>query len=241
MNYKNCDTGIDVKSIIVTGASSGLGKLIKKHLEQDGHNVVDWSLETGVDITRESSVEMAARELDFDHFSCVINCAGINEIGFIENTLVDDWDSVMDTNARGIFLVTKVLLKHRQLRSGTILNIVSNASHMPMTASIAYNASKGAAAIMTLQMARELMPRNGITVFGISPNKLAGTGMSEYIERRVLEVRGFTAEQAKAYQLAALPAREETDPEALAEFIAFIMSTKQRHKYLAGCIIPYGA
>ena len=46
---------------------------------------------------------------------------------------------------------------------------------MPMTCSLAYNASKGAAHIMTLQLARELTKKHGITVFGIAPNKLKGT------------------------------------------------------------------
>jgi hypothetical protein len=33
---------------------------------------------------------------------------------------------------------------------------------------------------------------------------------------------------------------EETDPAKLAEFIAFLLSSKERHKYLGGCILPYG-
>jgi hypothetical protein len=53
-------------------------------------------------------------------------------------------------------------------------------------------------------------------------------------------LRGWTKEQARAYQLSALPAGEETDPAVLAEFIAFLLSTKARHKYLAGVDIPYG-
>jgi NAD(P)-dependent dehydrogenase (short-subunit alcohol dehydrogenase family) len=69
---------------------------------------------------------------------------------------------------------------------------------------------------------------------------LKGTGMSKYIERMVPEVRGWTPEYAAQYQLNALPAGEETDPETLAEFIAFLLSTKQRHKYLASTILPYG-
>ncbi|MCI0552902.1 MAG: SDR family NAD(P)-dependent oxidoreductase, partial [Anaerolineae bacterium] len=149
-----------------------------------------------------------------------------------------EWDAVLDTNARSIFLVTKHL--HHYMRGGTILNIISNASHMPMTGSLAYNASKGAAAIMTKQLARELKKTHDITVFGISPNKLAGTDMSEYIDERVLKMRGWTEEQAKKYQLDALPAGEETDPLVLADFVAFLLSQKDRHKYLAGCIIPYG-
>ena len=87
----------------------------------------------------------------------------------------------------------------------------------------------------------ELKKSHSLTVFGISPNKLAGTNMSKYIDDRVPDLRGWTPEEARQYQLNALPAGEETNPEDLAEFIAFLLSTKSRHKYLNGCVIPYGA
>jgi NAD(P)-dependent dehydrogenase (short-subunit alcohol dehydrogenase family) len=199
--------------------------------------IIDWSLTSGVDIRDGASVSAAANAVDRD-VDCLIHCAGINLIDYLPNVTLNDWDNVLNTNARAIFLVTQTLLP--RLRNGTILNIISNASHLPMTASIAYNASKGAAEIMTRQMARELRPTHNITVFGISPNKLSGTGMSNNIDHRVQEVRGWTAEKARQYQLAGLLAGEETNPTTLAEFITFLLSTKQRHKYLHGCVIPYG-
>lgn len=222
---------------VVTGGSSGLGRCISEALKAKGFAVHNWSKETAVDIRKRGSISAAVRDLP-PTIDILINCAGVNSINYITGVLEDDWDTVMNTNARGIFLVSQALLE--RLRGGTILNIISNASHVPMTASIAYNASKGAAAIMTKQMARELGKTHAITVFGISPNKLKNTGMSKMIDRRVCELRGWTEEQAREYQLAALPAGEETDPQTLAEFIAFLLSTKQRHKYLAGCDIPYG-
>ena len=145
----------------------------------------------------------------------------------------------MDVNAFAIYRTTKALLE--KLRGGTVLNIISNASHVPMTCSLAYNASKAAAHMMTLQMARELKKTHDITVFGISPNKLKNTGMSAATDARVPGLRGWTPEQAAEYQRAALPSGEETDPEVLAEFIAFLLSNKERHKYLNGCILQYGA
>jgi NAD(P)-dependent dehydrogenase (short-subunit alcohol dehydrogenase family) len=148
---------------------------------------------------------------------------------------------VLDVNAKGIFKMSQWAFDPLTRRKGTILNIVSNASHMPMTTSLAYNASKGAAHIMTLQLARELTKKHGVTVFGISPNKLRGTGMSADIERQVVEHRGWTPQFAEAYQRQALLTGEETDPAELAMFINYLLSSKQRHKYLAGCILPYGA
>lgn len=225
-----------MKTIIITGASSGLGWLIAGAIDQRDALVIDWSPATRVDVRDRNSVRRAATF--HEHVDALINCAGINAIDYLPDLTEETWDTVMDTNAKGIYLATQALLP--ALQGGTILNIVSNASHLPMTASLAYNASKGAAEIMTRQMARELKKTHNITVFGISPNKLKGTGMSATIDRRVQELRGWTEQQAKEYQLAALPAGEETDPETLAEFIAFLLSTKERHKYLNGCILDYG-
>lgn len=233
-----CKRIIQVRNIVITGSASGLGaQLCNFFIGESDQRVYSWDL-PNVDIRFESSIEAASWRLAGEKVDVLINCAGINRIDYIPDTSREDWNDVMDTNARGMFFTVKHLAE--KLRGGTIVNIISNASHIPMTASLAYNASKGAAEIMTRQMARELGKTHDITVFGVSPNKLSGTGMSAEIEKRVCELRGWTPEEAKAYQLAALPAGEETDPATLAEFIAFLLSNKQRHKYLAGCIIPYG-
>ena len=147
----------------------------------------------------------------------------------------------MDVNAKGIFKMTQAYLPLLIESKGTVLNIVSNAAHMPMTCSLAYNASKGAAHIMTLQLARELTKKHGITVFGIAPNKLKGTGMSDAIDDQVVKTRGWTKEYAQQYQLNGLLCGEETPPERVAEFIAFLLQDKDHHKHLTGCILPYGA
>ena len=166
--------------------------------------------------------------------------AGINGIDFLEDLKEEDWDKIVDTNAKGIYMMTKACLPKLIESKGTVLNIVSNAAHMPMTSSLAYNASKGAALIMTKQLARELTKRYGITVFSISPNKLHGTAMSEQIDDEVVRTRGWTKEQAVQYQLNGLLAGEETPVEAVAEFVTFLLSSKERHKYLTGTDIPYG-
>ena len=227
---------------IVTGHTSGLGKHIAKQLESwHGFNVIGWSLENGVDVADEESVRSAARAV-FPPADVLVNCAGVNFIEWHEKTPIEEWDRLMDTNARSMWLTTKELIRANAFQSpATILNIVSNASHMPMTNSAAYNASKGAAHILTLQMARELKKTHNITVFGVSPNKLSGTQMSEYIGQRVCDLRGWTPEEAAKYQASALPAGEETDPATCAEFITYLLSERQRHKYLAGCVLPYGA
>jgi NAD(P)-dependent dehydrogenase (short-subunit alcohol dehydrogenase family) len=226
-----------MRTIIITGGSGGLGAAITSHLSDD--TVINWSHETKVNVSDRSSVLAATQNLLYQRIDILINCAGINRLNYLPLVTEREFDAVMGANAKAIFLTSQALAD--RLRGGTILNIVSNAAHLPMTASLAYNASKAAAWMMTRQLARELGKTHKITVFSISPNKLAGTRMSQEIDKRVCELRNWTPEQAQKYQLAALPAEEETDVDTLAEFIAFLLSSKQRHKYLQGCDIAYGA
>lgn len=221
------------KIALVTGARNGLGREIARELVCRGYLVHKFDAECGDDV-RAPEAEWLPAELDV-----LVNCAGINRIGWLQDFAESDWDDVMDVNAKGIFMMTKTCLGALRARKGTVLNIVSNAAHMPMRCSAAYNASKGAALILTKQLARELSP--DITVFSVSPNKLAGTRMSDSIDEQVVKTRGWTPEQARAYQLASLLTGEETPVAAVAEFIGFLLQDKEHHKYLAGCDIPYGA
>jgi NAD(P)-dependent dehydrogenase (short-subunit alcohol dehydrogenase family) len=221
---------------LITGSGAGLGAEIALALTSQFVEVVEFDRKLGHDVRNPQGSFGDCPMIDG-----LINCAGVNITGWLDEFTEASWDEVMDINAKGIFMMSQWAYPRLRERRGTILNIVSNASHMPMTTSLAYNASKGAAHIMTLQLARELGKKSGITVFGISPNKLADTEMSRDIEMQVVKHRGWTPEYARKYQLDALLAGEETDPRVLAEFIAFLLAVKERHKYLAGCVIPYGA
>lgn len=224
------------KIAMVTGAASGLGELISIELQHLGFEVIEYNLEAGCDVRwpEQSGVDFSALELDV-----LINCAGVNKINWLKDVTDEEWDAVLDTNAKGIFKMTQAAQPALKKRAGTVVNIVSNAAHMPMRCSAAYNASKGAALILSKQLARELIS-DGITVFSVSPNKLRGTGMSEDIDQQVVQTRGWSMEQAQQYQLAGLLTGQETDPDALAEFVGWLLEKKHRHVALAGCDIQYG-
>jgi len=221
-----------MSSILVTGSNNGLGKAIYMALHAAGHEVMGYDVLNGYDVR---TPDINTRQLDV-----LINCAGVNGIDMIEDVQDALWDRVMDTNARAILKMTQACLPMLIASRGTILNIVSNAAHMPMTSSVCYNASKAAALMMTKQMARELTRRHGITVFSVSPNKLRGTEMSRQIDAEVVRTRGWSLEEAQRYQLAGLLSGEETDPKQVAEFIAFLLQDKDHHKCLTGCDLQYG-
>ena len=220
-----------MSKILVTGSASGLGAALVVALEAAGHEVLQYDVANGQDVLLPA---LSAPEIDV-----LIDCAGVNRINWLSDVTGAEWDHVMDTNVKGIFRMTQACLPLLKKSRGTVVNIVSNAAHMPMRCSAAYNASKGAALILTKQLARELIV-DGITVFSVSPNKLRDTGMSRSIDEQVVATRGWSLEDAQKYQLAGLLTGEETDPTQCAEFIAFLLSSKERHKYLAGCDMPYG-
>lgn len=229
-------------TVIITGAAGGLGKQLVEVLGVDhGMDVVayDKRIHKHHDVAwpRLGEIENLVGHTGLD---ILINCAGLNRINWLQDVTDQEWSDVMDVNAKGIFNMSQVCLPYLKASGGTILNIVSNAAHMPMRCSLAYNASKGAALIMTKQLARELTPQ-GITVFSVSPNKLAGTGMSDDIDQQVMKTRGWSLEETQRYQRAGLLTGEETPAWRVAEFIGFLLSSKERHKYLSGCDIPYGA
>lgn len=224
-----------MKVTIVMGGSGGLGKEVMTWFPF----AVNWSLDTGVDVAAQTSIQMAIEALtDREHTVIrIINCAGVNLLREFDRLTADEVLRVMTINAFSLPMVVRSLRAFDAIsKDAVICNVISNAAHMPMTHSLAYNASKAAQEMITRQMAREL---KGYTIFGVNPNKLEGTPMSHQIEAEVLKLRGWTAEEAMRYQLAALPAGVETPPAALASFI-FELMKPTHHPYITGCIFPYG-
>lgn len=232
-----------MSNILVTGVhNTNLGGLITAALRWDHHVFtigLDPDVDQVVDIT--STAELSKLNPFPDGLDILINCAGVSYISFLQYVSDEKWENTIDVNMTGIMKTSRRFLPELTKSKGTILNIISSASHVPMTASLAYNASKAAAHMMTLQMARELTRGNNITVFGISPNRLKGTPMSLEVDKEVARVRWWSEDEVKANQNNAMLSGEETDPRQVAEFVAFLLQDKDHHKFLTGCVIPYGA
>lgn len=235
-------------NVVITGAASGLGRAIANTLQAYNNNV--WRFDKcdeednvfWLDVSMQESVQkvftnVLPEDLPVD---LVINCAGVNSNNWFEDVTRYEFDRVMHTNAWSFVSVTQSLLPNLLLSSvKTVINIVSNAAHIPMTSSLAYNASKAAGLMITKQMAHELAPKHGLNIFSISPNKLAGTGMSKQIEAAVCETRGWTPEFAAEYQKKALMHGRETDPQAIADYIRHVMDSGA-YRYLSGTDQPFG-
>jgi NAD(P)-dependent dehydrogenase (short-subunit alcohol dehydrogenase family) len=220
--------------ILVTGSSHGLGLAIFTALSSMGHDVIGYDLANGEDVVYPDSWVSELETLDG-----LINCAGINHNEWFADIHHDSLDRLMQVNAFSMVYMTQHVLPQLTASKGFVINIVSNAAHMPMTSSLAYNASKAAALMITKQMSHELSKSHGLTVFSISPNKLEGTEMSKQIEANVIATRGWTAEYAKEYQSKSLVHGLETPPEQIGQFISNILQTGA-WKYMGGTDIPFG-
>jgi NAD(P)-dependent dehydrogenase (short-subunit alcohol dehydrogenase family) len=225
-------------TILITGSSSGLGKALFETLSlcTIGHKVIGYDIDQGQDVTRPHDNDVMQ---NLETLDVLINCAGINSNQMFEEVSQKRFDRVMQVNAFSIVQMTQAFLPHLKASRGTVINIVSNAASIPMTSSLAYNASKAAALMITRQMAHELTPMFGITVFSVSPNKMSGTKMSKEIEANVCQVRGWTPDYAAEYQKKALMHGLETPPETVAQIIANLINTGNM-KYMSGCDIPVG-
>lgn len=192
------------------------------------------------DLSDPESISEVCNEIraDYDSIDCFIHCAGIPSLSWFEQIDDDEFIDTIMVNSISTVFITRNLLD--LLVGGTVVNMSSNASHMPMRCSLAYNMSKAALTMATKQMARELTKPNDMVIFSISPNKLKDTGMSNITDNHVPELRGWTKEEADQMQNNAILNGKQTDPRQLAHFIAYLLTDRTRHEMMSGCDIPYG-
>lgn len=181
------------RTVLVTGASGGIGGATVRHLSAAGAKVIASARtldslatlcdETGAqplafDLTSEDSIRDAIEGLDLWG---VVNCGGFGgEIATPQETDIDVFDKVISINARGALLVTKYAVPSmiRQGHGGAIVNVSSQASLVALTGHISYGSSKAALDNITRVSALELGKHN-IRVNSVNPTVVM-TEMSNF-------------------------------------------------------------
>ncbi len=180
------------KTILITGASSGIGKATAKKLAKHGANVVlmarsedelkdlkkaiekegGKALVTPGDVTKMKDFEKAVEQSvsQFGSVDVLINNAGLMPLSFVEKLKTDEWEQMVDVNIKGVLNgVAAVLPELKKNKGGHIINISSMAAHRYFPGGAVYCATKVAVKMFSEGLRQELTPKYGINVTSIEP------------------------------------------------------------------------
>ncbi len=228
---------LEGKVAIITGGARGMGaseaKLFAKEgakvvfgdvLDDEGKRVEAEIHETGgdalyvhLDVTREAdwraAVELATGR--YGKLDILVNNAGIGGGGRIEETTLEEWQRVMDVNAKGVFLGTKAAIPAmRAAGGGSIINISSQLGIVAVeTSSAQYIASKGAVRLFTKATAVQYAGE-GIRANSVHPGPIA-TPMTE--------ASRSNPDQA-AFMVSRIPLGRWAEPEEVAYGVLYLAS-----------------
>lgn len=173
------------KLVVITGASSGIGRALAKKFADEGHPLLllarrkklmeELNLPNAicksVDVVDREQVAEAIVEAEqkYGKVDLLINCAGLMQLGHPENQPYEQWEAMIDVNVKGILTTTKAVLNDMKERnSGTIINISSIAGFKTFKNHAIYCGSKYAVHAITESMRQELAMSN-VRLILISP------------------------------------------------------------------------
>lgn len=226
---------LEGKVAVVTGASRGIGRAIALKLAEEGAKVVvNYSgsqakaeevvamiqenggeaiaVQASVSQTEEVTALMDAAVKTYGSLDILVNNAGITKDNLIMRMKEDEWDDVLNTNLKGVFLCTKAVTRQMmKQRAGRIINISSIVGVAGNAGQANYVAAKAGVIGLTKTTAKELASRN-ILVNAIAPGFIE-TEMTEQLP-----------EDIKQGMLTQIPLAKLGQPEDIAKAVAFLAS-----------------
>jgi NAD(P)-dependent dehydrogenase (short-subunit alcohol dehydrogenase family) len=184
--------GTGVKTVVITGASSGIGRTAVRHMAQSAWKVfatvrkeqdceqLRSDFGAGItpfimDVTDRSSVATAATHvaslLDDSGLDGLVNVAGVGKVGPVEYMTHDDLQEIFDINVFGQIEVSRAFLPLLRKARGRIVNISSIGAHIAIPFGSLINASKSAFGILSDTLRLELHPF-GIHVAVVEPGAI---------------------------------------------------------------------
>lgn len=170
---------LENKIIVVTGAAQGIGKSIAEMYRSERAHVVGLDIEEvaieGVeyrkcDVSNFNEVKEVFSAISSEHgaIHALINNAGISEFKSIWEVDEEEWDRVIDTNLKSVFICSREAARYMTEDVRSIVNMASTRAFMSEPNTETYSASKGGIYALTHSLAATLSER-GIRVNSIAP------------------------------------------------------------------------
>jgi 2-hydroxycyclohexanecarboxyl-CoA dehydrogenase len=226
-----------VKTALVTGGASGIGRAIADRLRADGNHVAtidltqsDTEFSYCADVTDRAQLDdvLGAVRGALGPVTILVNAAGMTSFRRFANITIDEWNKVVDVNLNGVFHVTQAVLPDMlEAGWGRIVNISSSSTHSGSPFQAAYVGAKSAVNGLTKTLALEYGPQ-GITANVVPPGSI-DTPMLRKAEADGL--LGGTVEDIAA----SIPVRRIGRPEDIAATCSFLVS--EEAGYITGQIV----